>query len=484
MLLLFFGYVESYPPAWAAFSGFVCFSLRYITIGRGLIFSSIFLIIGIVFHLQLALYIPAFIFLLISRGPGQKFYEKYRHPIRIMIGFSIGLAFYIFVRKYQSDLYFENIFLPLFNGKPLAPYYALLSLPHLADIANQLLLLSPLLPLIAVLSLRRFWNISLGKKEMFLSITAVFGLIFLFIIDPKLGMPRDWDLFSFSALAPTLLLISLIPERMTINLQRFIPSIGIFLIAALLPYLAINLDRDSSVNYFKYMINLDMPKSQSSWNTLRDYCNLNGDPRSADSLDYYFCINFPNENKMDLAFSALDNNNLELAETLLSLIKPDRLSSNYHNLKSEIYYHQGNTGPALVELKKAIQLRQYDALLYYNLSIIYAASKQYEEAYVALKKGYGFDSTHNEILTGLAGYHLILGDPDSMEIYARKLIGLDSTNHYAYQLLSEMYDLRNNRKLAAKYYDLHLKYRATDTTSDSVPSEFQQRMEMIKSNKH
>ncbi|UCD17277.1 MAG: hypothetical protein JSV44_12640, partial [Candidatus Zixiibacteriota bacterium] len=110
VLLLFFGYVENYPLLWAAYSGFIYFSLHYLRTGRGLIPIPLFLLLAIVMHFQAAMFVPAFIYLVFCRGKARAVYNRLKWglwslAIAIII---VGLA--IFYRVYTSNLYVENIF--------------------------------------------------------------------------------------------------------------------------------------------------------------------------------------------------------------------------------------------------------------------------------------------------------------------------------------------------------------------------------------
>ncbi len=156
------------------------------------------------------------------------------------------------------------MFLPLFIGKPIYPVYSLISWPHLLDIVNQLLLLSPLLPLLIVLSIKYIPRVLRHKETIFLSLAATGSLIFLFIIDPKLTLARDWDLFSNSACALSILLIILIHDYLLPTVKRLSISILILLIILPLPYFLTNLNEKRSIEYIEYMIDLDLEKSFSS----------------------------------------------------------------------------------------------------------------------------------------------------------------------------------------------------------------------------
>ncbi len=51
-ILMFFGYVESYPPLWATASGFTYFAILYLKSGRALMKCLLFILLGLFFHLQ------------------------------------------------------------------------------------------------------------------------------------------------------------------------------------------------------------------------------------------------------------------------------------------------------------------------------------------------------------------------------------------------------------------------------------------------
>ena len=268
-LLLFFGYVENYPLLWVGLAGFIYFGLRYNIIGKGLIWSLLFLAFGIFIHLQMAVLIPAFIFLLFSRGLGYSIYTRYRKLLWSLLALAVCGGIMLFINLFKTNLYFEDMFLPIFTGKPIYPEYSILSLPHLLDIVNELFLLSPLLPLFFALSFGRFRDILRNNKLLFLTLIALGSLFFLLIIDPKLTMPRDWDLFSTSAFGPILILVILQPDEKIDLLKRLLLPVTAFLILFTSPFLLANLNRDASIEYAKYIIDIDTQKSHSSINILK-----------------------------------------------------------------------------------------------------------------------------------------------------------------------------------------------------------------------
>ncbi|MFH2036681.1 MAG: hypothetical protein ABIJ45_09785, partial [Candidatus Zixiibacteriota bacterium] len=197
-LLLFFGYVESYPLLWIGFSGLIYFAISFLKTGRNLILVLLFFTFGALIHLQMLVLSPAIIYLLFSRGRGRLLYDKYKKYFWGLSTLLTAIGVYFFFRKYYSNLYFENIFLPLFKGKPATPSYYIFSFTHFIDIANQLLLLSPLFPLFVVAAIMQKKPILNSSINIFLGITGICSLGFIFVVDPQLSMPRDWDLFSLT----------------------------------------------------------------------------------------------------------------------------------------------------------------------------------------------------------------------------------------------------------------------------------------------
>ena len=76
VILLFFGYVESYPILWIGLSFFLYFGLKYIKYNSGLWWVFLFLLFDIFIHLQSFILVPAFIYLLFCRGHGFSIYNR------------------------------------------------------------------------------------------------------------------------------------------------------------------------------------------------------------------------------------------------------------------------------------------------------------------------------------------------------------------------------------------------------------------------
>ncbi len=455
ILLLFFGYVENYPLIWIALTGFVYFGLRYMTSGRSLAGGLFFLVLGIFIHLQMSILIPAFVFLIFCRGRGLAVYRQYRALlISLAIVFVIG-GFIIFIHLYKTDLYFEDIFLPLFTGKGLSPTNFAFSVTHLTDMVNELLLLSPIFPILIVLSFNEFKHIFKNGVTFFLTIITLSSFLFVLFIDPKIGMGRDWDLFSFLGFGFTLLLVYSIPEKHLTALKKYIPTMIIYLIVTTVPYLLMNLNRDTSIKYAKYLIDLDPEKSYSNLVIMRLYYQESGDRQTADSLNAVFFERFPNEKKIFDASNVLNRGDITGAKEMAADIVPDRLSGRYHNFLSALYMSEGIFDKALEESDMAIQLGMYNYRFFVNRAWIFSQMKQYEKALESVRVAYNLFNNNDDVLSAFAWINILADKPDSAIIYAYKLIALDSGYVSGYYFLCRAYADKKLPDSSLRYYNLY-----------------------------
>ncbi len=464
IVLMFFGYVESYPILWVGFSAFLYFSLKYIKTGTGLPGALLFLLFGIFIHLQMFVLIPAFIYLLFCRGKGYEFYLRHRAWFigSVVIMSTGGLL--LFAYKYSTDLYFENMFLPPFVGKPIYPIYALISWPHLLDVVNQLLLLSPLLPMLLILSVKYLPRVVRSKETTFLLLSAIGTLAFLLVIDPTLTMARDWDLFSNAACAVTILSIYLIHDSLAPIINRLAITILILLVIMPLPFLLTNLNEKRSIEYVEHMIDLDLEKSFSSIFVLNQYFIEHGYKEKADSLQAtYNEYPFP-KSRFDWAIEEIKKGNIDKAWAMFRTTLKDHFDQNYHVLLKELYLHEKNYAKALEHADKAIQLQRYADYLYGYRGEILLHLNRYDEALRDFRRGYELDNSNPVHPEGIAAVMFRKERPDSGIYYTQKMLALDSTKAIGYYMLAQGYLKLKNMQLAQKNADRYALFAAKDSS--------------------
>lgn len=472
-LLLFFGYVENYPILWISLTGFIYFNLAYLKSGRKLWVAVLFLIGGFFVHLQMAVFLPSLIYPIFSRGFGKLFYKRFKILIWILAGIIAGAGIILFQKEYSSNPYFENIFLPLYAGKPIDPLYFLLSLSHLLDCINQLILLSPLIILFIILSAKnslKFWQKS---ESLFLAIVSLGGLSFLFSIDPILTMPRDWDLFSLtgSSLAP--LAILLLPQKAERGLRSLmIPVIALMVISPF-PYILTNLNGQNSIKYTKYIANLDRPKSMTTMLLLRDHYKREGDQSSSDSVNKEINSSYGNFRNIWRVLSALDSDDWESVNSLMPTIVPNKYSMDYHRMLATYYFKKGQNRRALDEAGLTMQLRNYNPETFAFLAQIYGKLKMNDSALQTLKIGYHYRRTSKYILDGLASMYLLNHQLDSALKYAHELVSADSTEYIGYYYLAGIYSLLGKPAPAKSNAEQYIKLGQSDPKFQTRISELQ-----------
>jgi len=466
-LLLFFGYIESYPALIACYSAFIYFGLKSYKTGTGLIFSAIALIIGIALHFQMLIFLPAILFLLLSQDFSLKIYRKIRVLLLLGIAALSIIFILVFAYYYSNSLFVENIFLPAFEGKPMTPSYAIFSFAHIGDIVNQLILLSPLLPLLFFCGLKQL-RYSLKKKTIvFLLINSLSALFFLFVIDPRLSMPRDWDLFSLCGFAPGLLFVSLLDGKMPIFKQKLILSFTLFLIGASLPYLMTNLNEKSSVRYTEHFINFDIYRNRITFLNLRNYYYDKGDRTKVDSLNALYAEYYPYVREYGRVYSAIKQGDISGAKQLALTLPDDRFSVDYYNMWTTLHYLDGDYQAALESSKKAIQLDRYSAQSYLYLGMAYRELGYSDSALNAFHEGYTLNPTNTSVLVEMISIFQDSNKYDSSIIFSRRLLDIDSTSADSFYFLTLAFLEQQMMDSARVYGRLYRKYGVSDPQFNS-----------------
>ena len=200
-LQLFFGYVESYTLFYLAILLYSLFAARLLMTGKGVIATSLLFILGLSAHLTAVFFLPAYLFMAHAVYKSDKPLSRLTRyfPVIALLAISAILAPLEIWTKVEYGRYitgFRDNFLPLFS----LSQYSIFSLEHLFDFLNQILLVAPfsLILLIQLLFVRPRYHLE-RKYRNFLMVLLASAVLFLLVVDPKLGYARDWDLFALPA---------------------------------------------------------------------------------------------------------------------------------------------------------------------------------------------------------------------------------------------------------------------------------------------
>jgi hypothetical protein len=199
-LELFFGYVEVYAPLILLAAAF-CMSGFGVIFSRGSLWWPIlFVVTGIIIHVQAFLLLPGMLFLLIYRRVGEG------KVLNVASGvlFAAVIAGSLTIGQVGG---LQRFVLPIWGSESSS---GILSPQHIVDVINELMLIVPALPLVVGILFTQWkdagdssqarWQALRGAMQspdvLFATMLSIPIGLFLWVFRPALGMARDWDLFA------------------------------------------------------------------------------------------------------------------------------------------------------------------------------------------------------------------------------------------------------------------------------------------------
>lgn len=427
VILLFFGYVEYYPLLWASATTFVRLGLAFLEHGRRLWLVLLMYALTVLMHLEAIFFLAGVAYLIgikFSRQP--PVFSLGLRKLLMIGGITLtGVLFFIWLLKDQVS--FAAVFLPIFTGPPQAPEYALLSVKHAADLLNQALVMFPGILVVGVSLIRQREKRPTDSATVFLGLLSIGSLLFLFLIDPALGMARDWDLMSLTLLAPMLLLLrSLngVPNKMSAKV-----IIAYLMVCALCStaYVAANTRSPASEKRFHSLLQNYGTKDDTGW-AIYAYYYLNG-------------------GKYDRA--------TEIAQFMEKA--GIRLDKTYHVL-AVLSNKAGQLSEAERYYQLALSLRPYHPLLKNELGQVYLKQGKYHKALSTLKEARRINPTLTFITEGVGLAHYRLGHLDSANSIADALFMGDKNSPGGHLLRMIIAITQNDVNTARYHFKEYLKY--------------------------
>jgi tetratricopeptide (TPR) repeat protein len=200
----FFGYVENYTFAFVLSFIFIILAQKD-HLARAISAPTIIIfILSVAFHLRNIIFLPLLLLLAFNKFENKKIFTLASGAILIA-----GILLGNFALK-SIVIDPASVLLPL-TSSPLSSY-TVFSGQHIQDLMNLLFLNFPLAILLPIM--RR----QIGKKHLlFLAAAIIPALLFTFLIDPKIGAARDWDLLSVASAPIMLALITALLSWKTAN---------------------------------------------------------------------------------------------------------------------------------------------------------------------------------------------------------------------------------------------------------------------------
>ena len=453
LTLLFFGMVENFPALLllAVVFIYLLFMLNQTGKSKYLYLLWGMTVLGLFFDLQFIAVLPAAVFVTC------KFHIKRRvgKTIGILAGLAVILAGIIIVyAKASGDIALANLIL-FFSGKPPDVDYSLFSLQHVADLANLVFLFVPLViiftfAIIAGLS-------SSGKDSNFigLGLLTLAQIAYLFIVDPKNGMARDFPLFIFLL---TGFLFWGIYSLMKMKLERklsqdiFMALCPISLLVAL-PLFYVHLSPNISEKYIDDYLAYNDTKYEPALIAFRDYYISEKRDSLAIQKERAVAGKAPGALESQIVNDLYAQERVDEAlQYAVSLVERFPYNGTYRMQKGNILKYYKRISEAEKELKTALELDPYNTDFYHYLSELYRETGREKECLDVINRALSVDPKSTVMLVDLTGYYYRAKQAKEMDSLTSVIIEIDPKEPYAYMYRGLLSEARGDGQSALENY--------------------------------
>ena len=418
VIQLFFGYVEHYSFMTTGILLYMLSSLLYFKGKGSIVFPTLILSFTICFHTAVFPLLGSLVYLVFAQRDQIKKESRLQIAVKTCAAFLLpmaclgGLAYHL--GSDPSSFWQETgqrIFLPLSTDSSSSSY-SLFSFNHIVDLINEQILISPV-GIIMLLSLPLILRKSINFKDQtfrFLFLASGGLFIFTFALNPKLGLSRDWDLFSLPAIPYTLMGVYLAISH--IKNKKRLKYVGALCITANLlhtvPWVLVNAHESKATDRFKLLIETQTLNSlHYAYEELATYY-VNAD-RSQEGIEYYQkAIEIsPNNWRLHILLGARLGELERYDEAITELERAKELIPNLMTTKRDIFlnsllhYNLGTAygrkelfQKAILEYEKTIALNPRNADAHFYLGYSYWAENRREEAITAWRRALSINPNH------------------------------------------------------------------------------------------
>ncbi len=383
--LLFFGYFESYPLFVLSVGCLFQVGLLVVRDKLSRWYILPFLAVAAFFHIFVVALLPAVIYLLLrDTVVGKRVSSASVRTKTIAVTALILFAVATFAHFYYHSLFFRFTIVPLLTDRNTVEGYTLFSGKHLLDYLNHLFQLFPGMAVASVALWPVLRSQAIRRSDVIyvlLSLLPSMGLVFIF--NPGLGFPRDWDLFCFVGVplvcgAFYLLLDEARPSSSGVSGAVLSVALGLLILA---PRVASQYIPETSIAVFDRYAQLDRVKNSTGRYLVRQYLESRGEAEEAERRRVLDNATLPEGEWIDQAGRLIAEGKVDEG---IVLLRKATVSDPTH------YAAWGNLGIAygILEMNDSAALfleiadarMPYNAEVKRNLGSIYFAEGKYESA--------------------------------------------------------------------------------------------------------
>jgi len=430
-ILLYFGYVENYSLFVTAV---LAFTYTGILISEGRLSKWYILVplgAAILCHVFGVTLIPAAVYLLLARTKFGRTMARAQARTWAVIGLLLSIVGTVTLYYIGENFFFVRLaILPLIADRFTIESYTLFSWEHILDYVSLLLMILPgLLVLAAVFIKDRNVKMVGTSTVIFLSVAALSTLGAAFIFDPKLGMYRDWDLFSF-ALVPvaTLGYLWLLRSRSSSFDPRPIAWACVLLgVAVLGNRLAVINTPEKAIAEFNQCIERDHTRNRTSRRILIDYYEALGDSAQARAEEERWVSEYPIRDLYDSAHVMSSRGECAEAVGIYRSILEDY--PNYTGAWSNLcfcFYQQHELDSALYYCHIAIGMNSFDGSAFNNMGLTLASLGRKDEAREYIQQAYDLRNDPLASAYNLARIELDCGNREAYERFIQEAMAMEA----------------------------------------------------------
>jgi tetratricopeptide (TPR) repeat protein len=301
--LLFFGYVENYSLVSAVLYLFFLSAVYAIRENRQHLTPIIAFVIALVLHSITVVYLPVaalYVVFTLARKKGGDWIAR-RAGLAAGATFALVVIVYVVVRLW-GPLFWKFALLPPVADRFTLDHYTLFAGKHLLDYLNLLVFLLPVTMLTTVIrrvALPTGVNDAGHTRSQAAAVFAICGgvlsLTIAFLVEPKLGMARDWDLMSLlligAAAGGVLLWVTYFEKA------RYFRAVSLALIVlnlgSLFPWVVLHNSPQGLYDYNMAAMELDLKHCRAGFFTMRVYNEENGRQHEAERISTFCREQFP-----------------------------------------------------------------------------------------------------------------------------------------------------------------------------------------------
>lgn len=405
-MLLFFGYVENY-------SVFVTMVMIYALAGLLVVngklkrwYLLIPLVLAILTHAFGVMLIPSAVYLLVAGTKAGDSIKVLDFKVKALISAAAlivgGIAFWYF---YTNVYFFRFAFVPLVANRFTIESYTLFSAKHLIDILNLCFLLLPSFVMFIVIAMfQSTKKAAFGRDSLFLIILSASALGAAVLFDPKLGMPRDWDLFSFMGVPAALMCYYLLLKSRSVSgfhLKAAVLAIVLGLVV-LLPRAVGRAGGEIEISHVENYIRLDVQKNKNLVWKLKDHYSVQGDTAQVRLLDEQWRRDFPERSLNEKGVARKEAGDYAGAVVFFrAAVEANPMHAPTYATLAQCYRYLGMLDSALTMLEIADGINPNSSFVSSEFAYVYRQQGNYTAAERDFQRAISIDNNNLEAYLGL-----------------------------------------------------------------------------------